>query len=66
MGFLQGLMHFCVAFGTKGLFNMDKAVGQTESIDQAEFRKKDQQKVVQIYVLAVVIAIVVALVAVYI
>lgn len=65
MGFLQAAFHFCVAFGSKGLFNMDKAVGQTESVTHAEFRKKDQQKVVQIYTLAVVIAIVVAVAAAY-
>jgi glucan phosphoethanolaminetransferase (alkaline phosphatase superfamily) len=65
MGFLQAAFHFCVAFGTKGLFNMDKAVGQTESVSQTEFRAKDQKKVVQIYFLAVVIALVVAIAAVY-
>lgn len=61
MGFLQGWMHFCVAFGAKGLFNMDKAVGQTDTVSQAEFRKADQKKVIQIWSYAVIISLVVAL-----
>ncbi|MDB5237428.1 MAG: hypothetical protein JWL88_530 [Parcubacteria group bacterium] len=56
MGFLQAAFDFCVAFGSQGLFNIDKEVGKTESVSQAEFRAKDQKKVVQIYILAVVTA----------
>ena len=60
IGFLQAAMHFCVGFASAGLFNMDKAQGMTESVDQAAFRKADQKKATQIYLYSVLIAAVVA------
>ena len=56
LGFLQAAFRFCVAFGSRGLFNMDHAAGETESVDKAEFRTKDQKKVVQIWIYSVLIA----------
>jgi hypothetical protein len=44
IGFLQAAMHFCAAFGVMGVFNFGPNVGKTDSIEQAEFRKKDRQK----------------------
>ncbi|MDP2156845.1 MAG: hypothetical protein Q8K68_03945 [Nitrospirota bacterium] len=63
IGFLQAFMHFCVAFGTKGVFNVKNKQGETESVERAEFRKADQKKVIQIYGLSVLTAGVVAFVA---
>jgi hypothetical protein len=63
IGFLQTGMHFCVAFASKGLFNMDHARGVTESVDKAEFRKADQKKAVRIWVYAFLIALLVAYIA---
>ena len=59
-GFIQAQMHFCVAFASKGLFNMDKAVGVTESVEKAEFRKADQKKAVLIWTYSLLAALVVA------
>jgi hypothetical protein len=65
-GFLQAALHFCVKFGTQGLFNVDKAVGQTEAVHEAEYRRKDQRKAAIIAFgslgIAVVIAVVLALI----
>lgn len=61
IGFLQAFMHFCVAFGAKGVFNMDHKQGETESVEKAEFRKADQKKVIQIYSLSVLISLAVAI-----
>jgi hypothetical protein len=61
-GFLQAGMHFCARFGASGLFNFG-AVGPTESVMEADFRKADQRKAIQIIVVSFVIAIVVAVVA---
>lgn len=52
IGLLQASMHFCVAFGAKGLFNFKPEVGKTESVDQAEFRAKDKAKAIQIMLMA--------------
>ncbi len=61
-GFLQAALHFCVKFGTQGLFNVDKAVGQTEAVHEAEYRRKDQRKAVVIIAGSLAIAIVIAVV----
>ena len=63
IGFLQAYFHFCVAFGSQGLFNVANEAGKTESVTQQEFRKKDQQIVYKIMIYSVLIAAVVAVVA---
>ncbi|KND49204.1 MAG: hypothetical protein AB203_02290 [Parcubacteria bacterium C7867-008] len=60
LGFLQGAFHFCVAFGTQGLFNVSQGMGHTESVSQAEYRSKDQKKVVLILVYSGIIAVIIA------
>jgi hypothetical protein len=61
-GFLQAAFHFCVGFASRGLYNFG-ALGSEESVQDAEFRKKDQRKALQITLLATGIALVVAVVA---
>jgi hypothetical protein len=61
-GFLQGAFHFCVRFGTQGLFNFG-AIGAEEAVYEAEYRKADQRKAVLIIVLSLAIAVVTAVVA---
>ncbi len=63
IGLLQASLHFCVAFGAKGLFNFKPEVGKTESVDQAEFRAKDKAKAIKILLGAAVIADLVAALA---
>ncbi len=58
-GFLQGAFHFCVRFGTTGLFNFGE-LGSEEAVHEKEYRRKDQRKAVQIVVYSVTIAAVVA------
>ncbi|MBN9607427.1 MAG: hypothetical protein J0G30_12535 [Actinomycetales bacterium] len=58
-GFLQAAFHFCVRFGTQGLFNFGD-VGTQEAVHEAEYRRKDQRKALLIAGLAVLIAAVVA------
>lgn len=52
-GFLQAYFHFCAGFGLKGVFNVLEPVGQTETVREQEFRKKDRQKALQIIGLSV-------------
>jgi len=59
-GFLQGFMHFCAAFGMRGVFNFGPQVGKTEEVEQAEYRRKDKQKALQIITYSALIAIVLA------
>ena len=61
-GFLQAGMHFCARFGASGLFNFGD-VGPTESVMEADFRRADQRKAIQIIVFTLIIAAVVAIVA---
>ncbi len=61
-GFLQGAFHFCVRFGTQGLFNFGE-LGTEEAVHEAEYRKKDQRKAIQIAVLSLLIAVLVAVAA---
>lgn len=62
-GFLQAQLHFCARFGMSGLFNFGDDTRHHESVDQAEYRKKDQQKALTIIAGSVVIGILVAVVA---
>lgn len=61
-GFLQAAFHFCVGFATRGLYNFGE-LGSEESVQDAEFRKKDQRKALLITALAFAIAAAVAVVA---
>jgi hypothetical protein len=60
IGFLQGIMHFCAAFGILGVFNFGSKVGNTDTVEQAEYRRKDQQKAVLIIIYSALIGIAVA------
>jgi hypothetical protein len=60
-GFLQAALHFCAGFGMRGVFNFGPSVGKTETVEQAEFRRKDQRKAIQIFLYSVLIGIVVAI-----
>jgi hypothetical protein len=62
IGFLQARMKFCVAFGMIGVFNFSLKVGKTDTVDQAEYRRKDKQKALQLIIYSVLIGIVVAVV----
>ena len=62
VGFLQAYMHFCVYFGFANLFNFGD-VGKTDSVSQAEFRKKDRTKAWSILTYAILISIAVTFVA---
>ncbi|HUZ17825.1 MAG TPA: hypothetical protein VMV68_05525 [Spirochaetia bacterium] len=62
-GFLQGAFRFCAGFGMRGVFNFG-SVGTTETVEQAEFRRKDQARGRLIMVLSFLAGAVVAAVGV--
>lgn len=62
-GFLQAQLHFCARFGMSGLFNFSDDIRKQESVDQAEYRRKDQQKALTIIAGSAAIGLGVALVA---
>jgi len=47
-GFLQAAMHFCAYFGFASLFNFGPEAGKTDTVAEAEFRRKDRRKAWQI------------------
>jgi hypothetical protein len=59
IGFLQYAMHFCARFGLGGVFNFGPNVGRTDTIEQAEFRRQDRSKALQIIGLSLLIGAVV-------
>jgi hypothetical protein len=61
-GFLQSALHFCAGFGMRGVFNFGTAVGITDTVEQAEFRRKDRAKALQIFGWSVLIGIAVGVI----
>lgn len=59
-GFYQAAFHFCAGLGAAGLYNFSDTVGKTDSVEQAEFRKKDKQKAQQILGLSIATALILA------
>ena len=60
-GFLQAALHFCAGFGMKGVFNFGSELGKTETVEQAEFRRKDQRKALLISLYSALIGIAAAI-----
>src|SRR5688572_14815411 len=53
-GFLQAAWHFCATFGVLGVSNFGPSVGKTDTVEQAEFRRQDRRKTMQIIALSLV------------
>ena len=53
----QWYFHFCVAFGLKGVFNFGD-FGKTDSVEQANFRKKDCAKAYRMISVGIVVGII--------
>ena len=64
-GFLQSAFHFCANFGIKGVFNFGPDVGKTDTVMQADFRRKDKQKAFFILFLSLIIGAVAATAAIF-
>jgi hypothetical protein len=62
-GFFQAALHFCAAFGMRGVFNFGSRVGKTDTVEQAEFRIKDRSKSRQISAYSALVGVVVAIAA---
>ena len=59
-GFFQAGFHFCAGFGIRGVFNFGSEVGKTDTVEQAEFRRKDRTKARLIGLYSALVGIVVA------
>lgn len=55
-GFYQAYFQFCAGYGNSGLYNVAKSVGKYDTVERAEFRKKDKKKAQQIFVLSIISA----------
>lgn len=64
ISFQQWYLKFCVAFGLKGLFNFGE-IGKTDSVQEAEFRKKDRAKASKMILLGTSFGLVVAVIFYY-
>ena len=54
VNFQQVYFKFCVNFGLRGIFNFGDP-GKHDTIEQAEFRKKDRKKVIQMIVTGILV-----------
>ena len=61
-GFLQAAFHFCANFGMRGVFNFGAQVGKTDTVEQAEFRRKDRSKARLISLLSALVGAVAAVI----
>ena len=62
-GFLQDAMHFCAAFGMKGIYNLINSAGVTDNVDMEEFRLADKRKAIQILLYSLAIGLIVVVLA---
>jgi hypothetical protein len=56
VGLQQWYFHFCVLFGIKGVFNFGN-LGKTDSVEQANFRKKDRAKAQRMIIIGIAFGI---------
>jgi hypothetical protein len=61
-GFLQAAFHFCAGFGMRGVFNFGATVGSTETVELAEYRRKDRAKALQIAAYSALVGIAVSII----
>jgi hypothetical protein len=57
INFQQMYFRFCVNFGLRGIFNLGKP-GRFDTVEQAEFRKKDRNKAIRIIVTGIIAGLV--------
>ena len=55
-GLLQAYFHFCAEFAMVGVFNFSDTLRKTETVMQAEFRRKDRIKAIKILAISFTIA----------
>ena len=60
IGYFQAAWHFCAKFGLGGVFNFGPDVGRTDTVEQAESRRQDRKRALQIIGLSLLIATIVA------
>jgi hypothetical protein len=60
IGFLQAASHFCAKFGLRGVINFGPRVGQTDTVDEAEYRRQDRRTALKIVGLSALVGVLVA------
>jgi hypothetical protein len=61
-GYLQAALHFCAGFGSSGIYNFGP-VGIMERVDDAQARRRDRIRSLQIGLMALAIGLVVGIAA---
>jgi hypothetical protein len=61
-GYLQAWLHFCAGFGSQGVFNFG-ALGRTQRVEDAEARRRDRARAMQIGLASLAIGVAVGAVA---
>jgi hypothetical protein len=61
-GYLQAVLHFCAGFGSTGIYNFG-AVGNIERVEDAQARRRDRVRSMQIGLLSLAIGLLVGIAA---
>ncbi len=61
-GYLQAALRFCAGFGSRGVFNFGP-LGETQSVEDAEARRRDRGRSIQIGLGSLAIGVVVGVLA---
>jgi hypothetical protein len=59
-GFFQAAFHFCAGFGARGVYNFTGVLGKVEVVSDAENKKRDRVKSMQINYYSAAIGAVIA------
>ena len=54
-GFLQAAFHFCAAYGLRGVYNVLRPAGETETVGQQASRRLDRRKALGVFALSALI-----------
>jgi hypothetical protein len=57
VGFIQDAMRFCVNFGFRGLHNLTRSAGVTLTVQDADFRRLDREKAIEILCYSLITAL---------
>lgn len=60
--FLQSTFRFCVHYGILGVFNVNSKLGQTDTIEQAQFRLQDRAMAFKLLAGSGIVALIYALI----
>jgi len=63
-GYIQARLRFCAGYGSLGVYNFNEALGETAHVDDADARRRDRARALQISLASGLVGLAVGVVAV--